>query len=233
MRFRLTYFAKRETNRIDVLPVDFRSAPSAGQSPAGVGVPTNAGELRARGAELWASDGAWTLNAGTIRAFFERVAVRLQRSQRAAIAAGHLFPVGYVPDLTVTLSYTAGVAKRLRVTPSLSYQSRLPIRERAAAWAFDASGKPVQIPNDDHVNPGFNYYFLRDASRPYDPVANPIVASLGTPEGADPNTLRTTPQLLAGLHVENDLSRRATVILDVSNLFGTASPTQYQGNPYL
>ncbi|MHB8146065.1 MAG: TonB-dependent receptor, partial [Vulcanimicrobiaceae bacterium] len=44
-QFRMTYFADRELNRIDVLPVNFRSAVNSGQSPSGVGVPTNAGKL--------------------------------------------------------------------------------------------------------------------------------------------------------------------------------------------
>ena len=33
--------------------------------------------------------------------------------------------------------------------------------------------------------------------------------------------------------MEGDLSPRATVILDVANLFGEFAPTAYQGNPYL
>lgn len=233
-RFRFTYFTKRELNRIDVLPVDFRSAPTAGQNPSGVGVPTNAGELRARGAELWASNGAWTFDLGTVRAYSSSASqFAYNELNAAAIAAGHLFPVSYLPDLAATLSYRFDLSKRLRVTPSLSYQSGFPYGNGRMAWSFDSSGKPVQVPNDDNINPGFNYYFLRDPSLPYDPATNPIVSSLGTPEGSDPNTLRTPPQLLVSLHVEHDLARRATLMLDVSNLFGTASPTQYQGNPYL
>ena len=41
------------------------------------------------------------------------------------------------------------------------------------------------------------------------------------------------PQILASLHVEAPLSARTTLLIDVSNVFGTAYATQYQGNPYL
>ncbi len=233
-RFRLTYFAKRELDLIDVLPVNFRSAINSDESPNGVGVPTNAGELRAHGIELWASAGRWTLDANAVRAYSSSASQFAYNAlNAAAVAAGHLFPVSYLPDLSTTLSYRFDVSKRLRVEPSLSYESGYPYGNGKMAWVFGPNGRPTQVPNDNNLNPGYNYYFLQNPSMPYNPATNPIVASVGTPEGNDPNTLRTAPQTLVGLHVEGDLSRRVTLILDVSNLFGTATPTQFQGNPYL
>jgi hypothetical protein len=233
-RFRLTYFSKHELDRVDVLPVDFRSAINAGENPNGVGVPTNAGELRANGVELWASTGRWTLDANAVRAYSSSASQFAYNSlNAAAVAAGHLFPVSYLPDLSTTLSYRFDVTKRVRIEPSLSYESGYPYGNGKLVWVFGPDGRPMQVPNDNNINPGYNYYFLRDPSTPYNPATNPIVAGVGTPEGNDPNTLRTPPQTLVGLHVEGDLSRRVTLILDVANLFGTATPTQLQGNPYL
>ncbi len=93
--------------------------------------------------------------------------------------------------------------------------------------------KPVQVPNDNYVNPGANYYFLADPSQPFDPKTNPYIGNLGTPEGNDPNTLRTPPQTLVNLHVEGDITPRLTLMLDIVNLFATSSATAYQVNPYL
>ncbi|HVA36554.1 MAG TPA: hypothetical protein VNJ51_02955 [Candidatus Dormibacteraeota bacterium] len=113
MQLRVAYYADRDTNLIDVLPFNFRSAVASGGSPSGVGVPTNAEELRARGVELWARRGG--------------------------------------------------------LVPSISYESGYPYGNGKMTWIFDpATHQPVQVPNDNYVNPGYNYDFLRDPSRPYD-----------------------------------------------------------------
>jgi hypothetical protein len=33
--------------------------------------------------------------------------------------------------------------------------------------------------------------------------------------------------------MEGDISKRATIVVDIANVFGQFSPTAYQGNPYL
>ncbi len=150
-----------------------------------------------------------------------------------AVLAGHLFPANYIPNLTATASCEFDfVHHRIRVTPMLSYESGYPYGNGTMVWEI-VNGKPEQVPNDNYVNPGYNYYFLKNPLRPYDRTTNPYIANLETNEGADPNTLHTTPQTLASLHVEGDLSPNVTAILDVVNLFATAAPTQLQGNPYL
>jgi len=245
-QFRLTYFAERENNRIDVLPYNFRSAVTAGQNPIGVGVPTNAGELRAKGTELWIKRGGFSFDANDIRAYSSSAAqFAFNGLNAAAVAAGHLFPVGYIPDFTATLSYEAGFARRrLRITPALSYESGYPYGNGTKVWIFGPDGRPEQVDNDNNLNPGYNYYFLKNPFCPLNQVPgrtagscvpgyNPYIASLNTGEGADPNTLRTTPQLLTSLHVEGDLSARLTAIVDIANLFGVATPQQMLGNQYL
>jgi hypothetical protein len=233
-QLRLTAYAMRERNRIDVLPVNFRSVVSQAQSPNAVGVPTNAGELRARGVDLWLKRGPLTVTANAVHGTSSSASQFAFNSlNAAAVAAGHLFPLGYVPAVSAVASYEIAATRHLRVTPALTYESGYPYGNGRTVWVFDYRQRPVHVPNDNHVNPGYNYYFLRDPSLPYDAVSNPYIASLGTPEGDDPNTLRSPPSWLASLHAEADLGPRLTLVADVVNLFGNAAPTALQGNPYL
>jgi Carboxypeptidase regulatory-like domain len=229
---RLTYYAEFEKNRIDVLPFNFRANP---QNPNAVGVPTNAGLLRSHGVELFLKRGSLQFNANYGRTYTSSVdQFAYNDLNPAAIAAGHLYPAGYVPDFTATVAYEFVASRRLRITPLLSYESGYPYGNGTMVWVPNPkTGAPQLVSNDNYVNPGYNYYFLKNPGLPYNAASNPYVATLGTNEGADPNTLRTTPQTFASLHVEQDLALRVTVILDVVNLFADAAPTQLQGNPYL
>jgi hypothetical protein len=233
---RVTYYASDEINRIDVLPYNFRSAIASGDSPDGVGVPTNAGELRAHGFELYVKRGGFELTANTVRAYSSSASqFAFNDLNAAAVAAGHLFPAGYVPDLTATLSYEIDLdRRRLRVTPLLSYESGYPYGNGTMIWIFNpVTNKPEQVPNDNYYNPGYNYYFLENPAQPYNAASNPYIASLGTTEGNDPNTLRTPPQTLLSLHVEGDVTSRLTIAFDWFNVLNVTTPTQLQGNPYL
>jgi hypothetical protein len=206
------------------------------QNPNAVGVPTNAGLLRSHGIELFAKRGALQLTADYGRTYTSSVdQFAYNDLNPAAILAGHLYPAGYVPDFTALLGYEFDfVHRRLRVTPTLSYESGYPYGNGTMVWIQNPkTGAPELVPNDNFVNPGYNYYFLRNPALPYNVASNPYIGTLGTGEGADPNTLRTTPQTFASLHVELDLSSHVTAMLDVSNLLGDTAPTQMQGNPYL
>jgi hypothetical protein len=234
-KLRLTYYQSFEKNLIDVLPYNFRSALAAGINPGGVGVPSNIGDLRANGLELYVNNGGFTFNGNLVRAYSSSASQFAYNGLNApAVAANHLFPVNYVPDLSAQISYQFSADHhRLRITPSLSYQTGYPYGNGKKIYIFGADDKPIQVPNDNFYNPGYNYYFLRDPSEPFNAVTNPYIGNLGTNEGNDPNTLRSTPQMLVNLHVEKDLGRRLTAIFDVANLLGNFSPTAYQGNPYL
>jgi hypothetical protein len=247
-QFRATYYAYNEMNVIDVLPVNFREAVNAGQNPLGVGVPTNAGQFRAHGFELWVKRAGFTLDTNFVKAYSGSAAqFALNDLNAAAQAAGHLFPVGYIPDFTANLSYEADfLHKRLRISPQLSYESGYPYGSGADVWIFNAQGKPVEVKNDNYLNPGYNYYFLKNPNCPLNQVPgqvggkpgcvagfNPYIANLGGGEGADPNSLRTTPQLFTNLHVEADLSPQLMASIDVVNLFGIDTPQQMLGNQYL
>lgn len=235
VRARVGYFAKSEKNLIDVLPFNFRSAIQSGDNASGVGVPTNVGDLLVHGLEFSLETAGFSL-AGTYTHGFSSSASQFGYNalNAPAIAAGHLFPLGYVPDFSAVASFDWRPAPHLTISPTLSYESGYPYGNGRRVYTFDpATHAPVAVPNDNFVNPGFNYYFLADPARPFDARTNPYVANLGTPEGNDPNTLRSHPSLLASLRVRAQLSPATTLILDVENLFGNASPTQVQGNPYL
>jgi Carboxypeptidase regulatory-like domain len=234
MQLRLTYFIELEQNVIDLLPTNYRNALNAGENPNAIGVPTNAGQLRSHGMEFWVRNGGFTLDANYNHTLSSSIYQFAFNDLNApAILAGHLFPANYIPNFTATASYEFDfLQRRLRVTPMLSYESGYPYGNGTMVWEM-VNGKPEQVPNDNYVNPGYNYYFLKNPSLPYNATTNPYIANLGTNEGADPNTLRATPQALTSVHVEDDLSPRLTAILDGVNLFATAAPTQLQGNPYL
>jgi hypothetical protein len=235
-QLRATYYQEFEHNLIDVLPYNFRSALSSGINPDGVGVPTNVGNLRANGFELSAKNGGLTFDANLVRAFSSSASQFAYNDLNApAVAVGHLFPVSYEPDLTAVLSYEFQTDhRRLRMTPSLSYETGYPYGNGKDIYVFNpVTNKPELIPNDNYWNPGYNYYFLANPAVPYNAQSNPYIGNQGTNEGSDPNTLRSMPQILVNLHLEGDISARATLIVDVANIFGEWSPTAYQGNPYM
>lgn len=231
---RLTYFAQFEKNVIDVLPENYRNPAASGQDPDAIGVPTNAGKLRSHGIEFWVNGGGFTLDADYNRTLSSSIYQFAFNDLNApAVLAGHLFPANYIPNFTATASYEFVFAgRRARITPMLSYESGYPYGNGTRVWAF-VNGVPEEVPNDNYVNPGYNYYFLRNPARPFNAQTNPYIATLGTNEGADPNTLHAPPQTLTSIHIEYDLSPHLTAMFDVVNLFGSDAPTQFQGNPYL
>jgi len=234
VRARIAYFAKNERNLVDVLPFNFRSAAETGGNASGVGVPTNAGNLLVHGAELSVATGEFSL-AGTYTHGFSSSASQYGYNalNAPAISAHHLFPLGYIPDPSAVASFAFHPTRRVTIAPSLSYESGYPYGNGRSVFTFDAAHAPVRLANDNFINPGFNYYFLADPSKPFAAAANPYIASLGTREGDDPNTLRSHPQLLGSLRISADLGRGTAFVVDVVNLFANASPTQTQGNPYL
>jgi Carboxypeptidase regulatory-like domain len=236
LQFRATLFNINEQNLIDVLPYNFHSALQAGLVPNGVGVPTNVGNLRAGGAELWLSQAGFTLDTNFIRAYSSSASQFAYNDLNApAVAAGVLFPVSYLPNFSVNLSYEWHTCDRkVRISPSLSYESGYPYGNGKMAWIFNpATGKPQEVPNDNNVDPGYNYYFLQNPSMPYNAVTNPYIGNLGTPEADFPNSLHSPGETFVNLHVEGDITPHITLIVDVVNLLNNVAPTSFQGNPYL
>ena len=182
------------------------------------------GQLQSHGLELNLQGGGFSFNGNFIRAFSSSASQFAYNDLNApAVAAGQLFPVSYEPDFTAELSYQFTTSnKRLRITPSVSYATGYPYGNGKMVWIFDpTTGKPIQLPNDNYVNPGANYYFLETPSEPFNATTNPYIGNLGTNEGNDPNTLRSEPQTFVNLHIEGDITPRLTVILDIVNLLNT------------
>ena len=234
-QFRLTYYQKFEENRIDSIPPDLRTAVQNGLTPSSAGIPGNVGNLRANGFEFYAKNGPLTLNGNLVRAYSSSGSeFSYNGLNTAALLAGHLFPVSYLPNLSTTLSYEFRAGRRFRITPELSYESGYPFGVGKKIWVIGPDNKtPILVNNDNNVNPGANYYFLRDPSNPFNAATNPYIANLGTPEGDDPYSLRSPSQILVNLHAEGDLTPRLTAIVDVTNFLGNFSPTQLVSNPYL
>jgi hypothetical protein len=246
LQFRATLFNINEQNLIDVLPYNFRSALQSGLVPNGVGVPTNVGNLRARGAELWLSQAGFTLDTNFVRAYSSSASQFAYNDLNApAVAAGVLFPVSYLPNFSGTLSYEWHTRNRkLRIAPALSYESGYPYGNGKTAWVFDPNtGKPEEVPNDNYVDPGYNYYFLYNPICPLNRAPNaagtcvagynPYIGNLGTPEANFPNSLHSPGETFVNLHVEGDVTPHITLVLDVVNLLNNTAPTSFQGNPYL
>ena len=235
-QFRATVYNINQHDLIDVLPYNFRSAIQSGLVPSGVGVPTNVGDLRAGGGELWLRSGGFTLDTNYVRAYSSSASQFAYNDLNApAVAAGVLFPVSYLPNFSANLSYEWHTRNhRLRVTPSLSYESGYPYGNGKMAWIFDpVTGKPEEVPNDNYVDPGYSYYFLRDPSMPFNATSNPYTGNLSTPEADFPNSLHSPPETFVNLHIEDGFAPHWTVVFDVVNLLGNNAPTSYQGNPYL
>ena len=235
-QFRATIFNINERDLIDVLPYNFRSALESGLVPNGVGVPSNVGDLRARGFELWVSRDGFTVDANYDRAYSSSASQFAYNDLNApAVAAGVLFPVSYLPNFSANLAYEWHTrSRKLRISPSLSYESGYPYGNGKMVWIFNpTTNKPEEVPNDNYVDPGYNYYFLENPSEPYNAVTNPYVGSLGTREADFPNSLHAPGETFVNLHIEDDITPRWTAIIDVVNLLGNYAPTSYQGNPYL
>jgi len=161
VRARLGYFAKNERNLVDVLPFNFRSATQSGDNASGVGVPTNAGNLRVHGLEFSVATGGFTLGGTYTRGFSSSASQYGYNALNApAIAAGHLFPLGYVPDFSAVASFDVHPSSRLTISPALSYETGYPYGNGRSVFAFDPKTRaPVRLPNDNYINPGFNTTF--------------------------------------------------------------------------
>jgi hypothetical protein len=232
-QFRFTYFQKFEKDRIDAVPPNLREAVQNGVNPSDIGVPGNVGDLRANGFEVYAKNGPLTLNANLVRAYSSSSSqFSYNGLNDAALLVGHLFPVSYLPDFSATLAYEFKPAPRFRISPELSFESGYPYGVGEKLWVLEGKNA-VLVNNDNNVNPGGNYYFLKNPANPFNAATNPYVATIGGPEGADPNSLRTPPQTLMNLHVEGDISKRLMVVVDVTNFLGDFSPTQLITNSYL
>ncbi len=235
-QIRLTFFRKSEYDRIDAIPPDLRQAVQNGVAPSSAGIPGNVGDLRAKGAEFYLNDGPFTFNSTLVSAYSSSGSeFSYNGLNTAALLVGHLFPVSYLPNFNATISYLVRPNQHVRVLPEVSFESGYPYGVGRKIWIISPidNKTPILVNNDNNVDPGSNYYFLQNPALPFNEESNPYVATLGTPEGDDPNSLRSPPQTLVNLHIDADVAQHLVAAVDITNIFGTFSPTQLVSNPYL
>lgn len=234
--FRLTYWMKLEKNRIDILPAGFAvqsSSTSVGASPSAIGLPENLSQYRAHGVDLAIAHGSLSLIATyALAQTLDPSQYNLNQINPALLASGQLIPQGFFPTLTAKVQY-AWHRGGTTVTPNLSYESGYPYGNGKKVWIFGSNGQPIQVNNDNHVNPGYAYYFLQNPALQYDSDTNPYIADLGTPEGNTPYTLHAPPRTFVGVRVDQKLTNRFKVTLVVNNLLNFTKPVQYISNPYM
>ncbi len=254
LSYKLTGFYRYETNLIDVIPSSFKAplvvSGTAGAS-LGVALPENVGLARIRGLELAVEHGGFNMTATYLNGRSSSASqYGLNDLNAPAAAAGHLFPLSYAPKLQAVASYNVRLGK-IELGPSVSYESGYPYGNGTKVFAYctavsfqcpRADARPTQVLNDNNVDPGFNYYFLRDPAHPYCPLPsgcaggtpfNPFIGNLGTPEGDDPYSLTSAPALLLSLHAAVHLSDRAQLQLEATNLLDYVKPNELFGNPWL
>ena len=235
-QIRLTYYVELEKNRIDVLPFNFRANSREPQCRRGTDERGTAAIAWARAVRQNAAacGSSQTTDGRTPQA---SISLPITTSTQRRFWRG----ISIRPDMFPISRRRSAYEFDLAAPPSASHAAAF-IRKRLSVWQWhDGMGasiprpaRPILVPNDNLRQSGLQLLLFKESgARRTTQATNPYVATLGTNEGADPNTLRTPPQTLASLHVELDLSPRVTAILDVVNLFATAAPTQLQGNPYL
>ncbi|HXN09589.1 MAG TPA: hypothetical protein VN860_07985, partial [Candidatus Acidoferrales bacterium] len=252
--YKLTAFARREANLIDVVPTNFRApgvVSGTGGTSLGVALPQNVGSARINGLEFALESSRANIDATYTKGYSTSASpFGLNALNAPAAAAGHVFPLSFIPAVQATASYRFP-AGHLEIVPTLTFESGYPYGNGKQVYVYCTSvsyecagntGTPSPVLNDNNVNPGYNYYFLRDPSLPYCPHPsgcagatgfNPLIGNQGTPEGNDPFTLRSPPALFVALHINAQLTRQVSASLGATNLLNHISPTQYEGNPWL
>jgi hypothetical protein len=234
-RFRVSYFAKLENNRLDVIPASLavQNTQSSGASASAIGLTENLGDYQVHGVDVQVEHGPMQLTATYARTFgIDSQQYATTQVNPTAIAAGLLFPANYAPDLNATFSYRFHRG-RTTITPQLSYESGYPYGVGTKTVVAGPSGQPTIVNNDNFYNPGASYYFLRNPAQPFNAATNPYIANLGTPEGAFPGTLRSNPRTFVGLRIEHQFNSRLTLHVDVTNLLNFQGPIQNLNNPYM
>jgi len=236
VNFRATYWRKNEYNRLDILPTaaNVQSAStSVSASPTSIGLPANLGLYKAHGADFEVNAGAFSVTGTYTREIgMDSSQYSLNQVNPAQIAAQHLIPGSFFPDFSGTASFRFQLGKKTTITPQISYESGLPYGNGTKLYIADpVTGQPTLVNNDNHVNPGYAYSFLKDPSQPHS-ATNPYTADLGTGEGSDPQSLRAAPRTFVSLHITHQLSRHMSLSLDGSNLLNFTGPIELLSNGY-
>ncbi len=163
-QIRVTYYADLEKNRHRRLARS-TSGPTR-RTPMPLAFRRTRVCLRSHGVELFVKRGGLQFIANYGRTFTSSVdqfayqrPQRRGNSGRTPLSGRIIFPISRRRS---AYEFDFG-ARRLRMTPLLSYESGYPYGNGTMVWIVDSkTGSPELVPNDNYVNPGYNYYFLKN-----------------------------------------------------------------------
>ena len=233
---RVSYWRKNEYNRLDILPASLAvqsSSTSVSASPSSIGLPANLGLYKAHGADFELSSGKLHMTGTYTREIgLDSSQYSLNQVNPAQVFSGGLIPGSFFPDFSSTLSYAFKLGGKTTIAPQLSYESGMPYGNGRKVYTTLADGSYAFVNNDNHVNPGYAYYFLKNPAQPFDATSNPYTASINNTEGDNPQTARLAPRTFLSLHIEHRISKRISLSLDGTNLLNFTGPIELLSNGY-
>jgi hypothetical protein len=159
----------------------------------------------------------------------------LATNNPARLASGQMFHVTYVAPLQGTLNLVYNTRTGLHFATTVLYECCYRYGVGTMTWVFGPNG-PVQVPNTNLASGSASgAYYLTNPSDPGTKLAPHIVASRGTPEGADPGTLFGPAITTVGLTLSQEFrtgANKVEVGIRAVNLIGNYSPYVIPANPY-
>jgi hypothetical protein len=147
-------------------------------------------------------------------------------TNEAALLAGHLFHVDYIPAVQATANFEYVTRDGWKLIATLPYESGYRYGNGTHTFVFAPDGKtPEYVLNTDLAesalgnNSAASAYYFTDPANP-GTIENPnITGSRGTPEGPDPGSLRAPAILTANLTIAHTLGNGEVGVF-ANNIFG-------------
>jgi len=151
----------------------------------------------------------------------------------AALAAGHFIHVTYVAPVVATLNLAYNSRSAWQASATIGYQSGYRYGVGEQTYVF-INGIPTEVLNTDIAQTSSQAYYFTNPTNPGTIEHPNIIASRGTPEGADPGTLFTPATALVSVTVAHGIgaTNKTNIGVRVQNLFGDYAPTQIPANLY-
>lgn len=163
----------------------------------------------------------------------------------AALALGHIFHVSYLAPLTGALNLNYASHYGMHVSAEFPYESGYRYGVGTQTFVFESSciagapAVPIEVLNTDLAenclgnNANTSAYYFTDPSNPGTILHPNITGSRGTPDGADPGTLRGPQIMTMNLSLSHDIGHGTSpmqVGLTITNLFGNYTNAVVGGN---
>ena len=239
MELRVTPYYRKGTNYV-VLSQQLLFTQPSGTPVYGAFKAENAGINTNTGVEFALQRSAQFGLSGLLAATYDNTLANYQGDafpgvNNAALAAGHLYHLTYVPPLTGSLNLVYNTRHEMHASMTVSYESGYRYGVGKKTFVFNSSGTPVQVLNTDlAVTPSQAYYFTDPTNRGTMFAPN-ITASRGTPEGDDPGSLFAPATALVSVTLSYDIGKGPhayQVGVRASNLLGNYTPTFIPANLY-